>query len=332
MAGQAAGTISAGWAAQQLQQQPGWTAVDAYRVIFWAYAAFGLCKLLLCLSMGVDSERGRRQTVADVAAQGPEECRSLLGAEGHDDGHHSFAHPDRNANRGNRITQKMTSYISRDSWLILFQLCFLFALDSVASGLAPMSWMTLYFNRKFGSREGSLGSILFVSSIISSALNLVSSSMSKRLGLAKTMVLCHLPASITLAVISLPSSVVVAMTLLVFRMSTKDMDTAPRQAFVAAVVLEDERTAVMGIINIVRTIMISIGPSITGALAGGGRFWIAFVIAGCLKILYNILIAVQFWNHKTKEEQELQKKEEEDEEEEEERRVANAESNDRNEH
>jgi Major Facilitator Superfamily len=316
MAGQAAGTVSAGWAAQQLQKHRGWTAVDAYRVIFWAYAALGLCKLLLCLSMSPKCERGRHQITADIAAHEPDERRPLLEAESHDDGYRSFTNSDRKANQANTITQKMVSYISRDSWLILGQLCFLFALDSVASGLAPVSWMTFYFNRKFGSGEGTLGSILFVSSIISSALNLVSTSISKRIGLAKTMVLCHLPASITLAVISVPSSVVVAMALLVFRMSTKDMDTASRQAFVAAVVLDEERTAVMGIINIVRTIMISIGPSITGSLAGAGRFWIAFVIAGCLKIVYNIIIAVQFWNYQTKEEKELQKQEQQQEEDE----------------
>ena len=309
MAGQAAGTISAGWAAQQLQQHCGWTAVDAYRAIFWAYAALGICKLLLCLPMSSKCERGRYQTTAERAAHEPEERRPLLEAETHHDGYRSYTNSDRKGNRSNTVAQKMMSYISRDSWLILGQLCFLFALDSLASGLAPVSWVTLYFNRKFGSGEGTLGTILFVSSIISSALNLVSSSMSKRIGLAKTMVLFHLPASIILAVISVPPGEVVAMALLVFRMSTKDMDMAPRQAFVAAVVLAEERTAVMGIINIVRTIMISIGPSITGSLAGSGRFWIAFVVAGCLKIVYNIIIAIQFWNYQTKEEQEFQKKE-----------------------
>src|SRR5947209_10234384 len=98
------------------------------------------------------------------------------------------------------------------------------------------------------------------------------------------------------------------------------MDMPPRQSFVAAVFLEEERTAVMGLINIVRTIMISIGPSVTGLLAGSGRFWIAFVIAGCLKTVYNIIIAVWFWNHRTREEKELQKKEQEQE------PVANAET------
>lgn len=309
MAGQAIGTITAGWAAQRLQDQNGWTPVDAYRITFWAYAALGLGKLLLCLPLSPKCERGKPQTTASVAPHETEVRRPLLEAEDHSGDYGSFANTDSKADRANPIVSKITSYVSRDSWLIVMQLCFLFALDSVASGLAPVSWVTYYFNRKFGSGEGTLGSILFVSSIISSALNLVSSSMSKRIGLIKTMVLCHLPASITLAIISVPANVVVAMVLLVFRMSTKDMDMAPRQAFITAVVLEEERTAVMGIINVVRTIMISIGPSITGVLAGSGRFWIAFVIAGCLKIVYNIIIVVLFWNHQTKEEQELQKQE-----------------------
>jgi predicted MFS family arabinose efflux permease len=284
--------------------------VDAYRSVFWAYAACGLCKLLICLMMSSKCERGRRETAPGATTYESEEHRPLLESEGRPDENANLAKPDGLARRRNTIARQMTTYISKDSWYILAQLCFLFALDSLASGLAPISWIVLYFTRKFGTREGTLGSILFVSSMISSALNLVSSSMSKHIGLAKTMVLCHLPASVTLAVISVPGNVMVALTLLVFRMSTKDMDTAPRQSFVAAVVLEEERTAVMGIINIVRTIMISVGPSITGALAGSNRFWIAFVVAGCLKIVYNILIAILFWNHQTKEEQQLQMREE----------------------
>ena len=308
MAGQAGGQIAAGWAAQRLQQS-GWTPVDAYRVIFWAFAILGVWKLLLCFPMTSRCEWVKPENSKKNATEESEERRPLLEGQSQSDGYQSFASAKPKSKPQVSVTSRIESYISRESWLIVGQLCFLFALDSIASGLAPMSWMTYYFNRKFGTGEGTLGSILFGSSIISSALNLVSSSMSKRIGLAKTMVLCHLPASITLAIISVPSNVVVAMALFIFRMSTKDMDTAPRQAFVAAVILEDERTAVMGIINIVRTIMISIGPYVTGVLAGHGQFWIAFAVAGSLKIVYNVIIAVLFWNHKLKEEQDLNKQE-----------------------
>jgi MFS family permease len=307
MAGQAGGTILTGWAVEQFQSQLGWNSLEAYRVIFLSYAVLGLMKLLLCFFLSDKCERGKAQSTNDGQSE-EDEQRPLLRSETPQDRYQSFCGPPTQPTSSSRLStiiRIVVPQISRESWLILAQLCFLFALDSIASGLAPVSWMTLYFNRKFGSNEGVLGSALFVSSLFSSALNLVSSSLSRHIGLIQTMVLCHLPASITLAILPIPSSAVVAMVLLIFRMSTKDMDMAPRQAFVAAAVLEEERTAVMGVVNIVRTIMISIGPAVTGALAAKGRFWIAFVIAGCLKIAYNMIMLVMFWNYEPKEERDL---------------------------
>ena len=72
------------------------------------------------------------------------------------------------------------------------------------------------------------------------------------------------------------------------------MDQAPRSAFLSAVVLPQERTAVMGIITTVNTMSQSSGPLITGALAGRGKFWIAFVVAGALKGSYDLGLLATF--------------------------------------
>ena len=76
------------------------------------------------------------------------------------------------------------------------------------------------------------------------------------------------------------------------------MDQAPRSAFLSAVVLPDERTAVMGIVNTVKTMSQSSGPSLTGSLAQSGRFWIAFVVAGALKAAYDVGLLTLFVNMK----------------------------------
>lgn len=76
------------------------------------------------------------------------------------------------------------------------------------------------------------------------------------------------------------------------------MDQAPRSAFLAAVVLPDERTAVMGIVNTVKTMSQSSGPFLTGSLAESGRFWIAFVFAGALKAAYDIGLLTLFLHTK----------------------------------
>lgn len=75
------------------------------------------------------------------------------------------------------------------------------------------------------------------------------------------------------------------------------MDVAPRSAFLAAVVLPNERTAVMGTINVVKTFSQSIGPSITGILADRQLFWVSFVAAGALKATYDLGLLAVFWGH-----------------------------------
>lgn len=198
--------------------------------------------------------------------------------------------------------------IGPESRSILFKLCLLFAVDSMASGLVPASWITYFFNRKFALAEGKLGTLFFVTNIISSASNLVASSIAKRIGLIKTMVFTHLPSAICLALIPLPSYVGLAMTFLILRSSTQSMDQAPRQAFLAAAVLPSERTAVMGVVNVVKTLSQSVGPVTTGWLAGMDRFWIAFVVAGAMKASYDLGMLRMFLGYKTQEERAQQQR------------------------
>ena len=115
------------------------------------------------------------------------------------------------------------------------------------------------------------------------------------------MVFTHLPAAIMLALIPIPNSLHLAVMFLLLRHCTGNMDNAPRSAFLAAVVLPSERTMVMGIVNVVKTSSQSLGPVITGALSGAHLFWIAFVVAGGMKALYDLGILAVFINHKTRE-------------------------------
>ncbi len=108
------------------------------------------------------------------------------------------------------------------------------------------------------------------------------------------MAFTHLPSAIFLALVPLPASFHVARVLLIARFCTAQMDGAPRTAFLSSYVPGDERTAVMGVINIVKTIGQSVGPTVTGWLAGRGNIWISFLAAGCLKGIYDIAILYFF--------------------------------------
>jgi sugar phosphate permease len=115
------------------------------------------------------------------------------------------------------------------------------------------------------------------------------------------MVFTHLPSSIALALIPIPPQLPFAMLFLILRACTQSMDVAPRSAFLAAVILPAERTAVMGTINIVKTFSSGIGPYITGTLATKNLFWLSFIIAGSLKATYDLSILAVFATHVSRE-------------------------------
>jgi MFS family permease len=139
-----------------------------------------------------------------------------------------------------------------------------------------------------------LGSIFFATSIISAMSTLIAGIIAKRIGNVKAMVFTQLPSAICLALIPVPNSLAWASALLIGRASTQSMDVAPRSAFLAASVLPEERTAFMGALNVIKTSAHSLGPLITGVLAGKGLFWVAFVAAGTLKACYGVVMLVTF--------------------------------------
>lgn len=80
------------------------------------------------------------------------------------------------------------------------------------------------------------------------------------------------------------------------------MDSAPRTAFLAEVVLPGERTVVMGLLNVVRTFAQCVGPLVVGVLAGRGGIGWAFGVAGVLKVGYDLGMLTVFSGHEMREE------------------------------
>jgi len=78
------------------------------------------------------------------------------------------------------------------------------------------------------------------------------------------------------------------MVFLILRSLMASMDQAPRTAFLAAVMMPEERTAVMGVVNTLKTFAQGVGPFVTGWLGGIGKMGIAFFIAGLMKISYDL--------------------------------------------
>ncbi|KIW82614.1 hypothetical protein Z517_05641 [Fonsecaea pedrosoi CBS 271.37] len=288
-AGTALGFIGCGWLITLLQERKHYGSIQAYRVIFFIYAFVGIIKLCLALLLSKECEVDAQPKSANTTETAP-----LLGN-------------DRGTQNKDDDMQKKRRWrllpdISKESKVVLVQLCILFAFDNFASGLAPLSWVTYFFKRKFNLPEGKLGSIFSITGIISALSMLVASSISKRIGNVKTMVFTHLPSAICLALIPIPSTLPGALVFLIGRACTQVMDVAPRSAFLAAIVLPHERTAVMGTINVVKTCAQSMGPVITGVLGTKNHFWVAFVAAGSLKATYDLGLLALFAERKSREE------------------------------
>lgn len=276
-----------------------WTDIHAYRLIFVCYALLGIVKLVLSLMLSEKCEPvvEPKQEQDDFELNAIE-AEGLLSEDEEDTGSEA-SKPSRTLKAAGSKGLKISwPNISPSTRTVLVKLCLLFAVDSFASGLVPQSWVTYFFKKKFSLPEGQLGTLFFSANIVSSVSHLVASSISKRIGLIKTMVLTHMPSAIFLSLIPLPSNVFLAMTFLVLRASTQSMDQAPRQAFIAAVVLPSERTAVMGVVNVVKTMSQSGGPVTTGWLAGINRFWVSFLVAGALKVSYDLTMLRMFLGHK----------------------------------
>ncbi|KAL8778860.1 MAG: hypothetical protein Q9213_007214 [Squamulea squamosa] len=310
-AGTACGMIICGWLVEWLQSINGWTAIHAHRLIFGIYAFLGIVKLVLAIMLSDKCEpRPPKQEFQIVTELENIEIESLLSSDD-DDKHPQL---DRTVKSSPISLRPMTSKkkhaifpsISPTSRNILLKLSILFSFDSFASGIATSSWIIYFFTTKFSLPEGTLGTLFFTTSIIAAVSNLVASSISKRIGLLKTMVFTHLPSAIFLALIPLPTTAFPAMVFLVLRACTQNMDQAPRQAFLAAAVLPNERTAVMGVVNVVKTLSQSGGPVMTGWLAEIKKFWIAFLIAGALKAGYDLAMLKMFLGYRSREELEVE--------------------------
>ncbi|KAK7208123.1 MFS transporter [Myxozyma melibiosi] len=305
--GSGLGTISCGTLVQVLQDRAGWSNVYAYRFIYVSYSSIALIKLYSSFKISDKCELPafleRRKKRAEALDESLDENAIMLeNMQSSEDELRDGAVQEEDG-RLMRITRKsglrssIPSFSAR-SKKTLSILMPLFFLDSFGQGLVNNSWLTYYFNDKFGVKEASLGGIFLTGHIVATFGALIAASTAKRLGVVQTMIITHIPSSIILGLIPASSNLFLAIFLFAVRAGTNMMDTAPRQVFVSSIVLAEERTSVMGIMNVVRTLSTAFGPAITGAFAGQGRMWISFEIAMAMKLLYDVGILSYFLKEK----------------------------------
>jgi MFS family permease len=174
---------------------------------------------------------------------------------------------------------------------VVFKLSSLFALDAFAGGLVVQSMVAYWFNMKFHVQPAVLGTIFFGANILAGISALSAAWIAKRIGLINTMVYTHIPSNILLIMVPFMPTLPLAILVLLLRFSISQMDVPTRQSYTMAVVSPDERSAAMGVTSIARSVGAMLSPAITGQLlAVAGLMGAPFVIAGSLKIVYDVLI------------------------------------------
>ena len=91
--------------------------------------------------------------------------------------------------------------------------------------------------------------------------------------------------------------------LLLIRAALSQMDVPTRSSYVMAVVTEAERPAAASFTSVPRSLASAISPALAGALFSASLQVWPLVICGTLKIVYDLLLLMQFRHLKPPEEQ-----------------------------
>lgn len=178
---------------------------------------------------------------------------------------------------------------------IVFQLSGLFALDAFAGGFVMDSLVAFWLVSRFGLDPAVVGGIFFATNLLAAVSALGAVWIARRIGLIRTMVYTHLPSNVLLILVPLMPLAPLAVLMLLARASISQMDVPTRQSYTMAVVAPDERSAAAGITGIARTTGQAVAPIVaTPLVASAGLAGLPFVIAGTLKIVYDVTLWARF--------------------------------------
>jgi MFS family permease len=166
----------------------------------------------------------------------------------------------------------------------------LFSLDSFGGGFVVQSLVALWLFQKFELSTVVAGAIFFWTGVLSAFSYLVAVRIANRFGLVNTMVFTHLPANIFLVLVPFMPSLAWAITLLLLRSALSQMDVPTRSSFVMAVVPPEERAAAASVTAVPRSLASAVSPTIAGYLLSVSSFGWPLVVAGGLKIAYDLLL------------------------------------------
>ena len=201
-----------------------------------------------------------------------------------------------------RAALQSRQYGVHKSRQIVAKLAGLFALDAFAGGFIVQSIVAYWFYLRFKTDLNSLGGIFFGTNFLSALSFLAAPAIARRFGLLNAMVFTHLPSNFLLLFVPLMPTLELAVIMLLVRNSLSQLDVPTRQSYTMAVIDADERAASAGILSVARNAGAAVAPLFTGAILAVPTLGLPFLLAGGLKIIYDLWIFAVFRNVKPPEE------------------------------
>ncbi len=193
------------------------------------------------------------------------------------------------------------SALGPSRWIV-YKLAVLFSLDAFAGGFVVQSLLALWLFERFDMSLPAASLFFFWTGVLSAFSFPVAAWIAQRIGLVNTMVFTHIPSSIALMLAAVAPTLPLALGLLLARAALSQMDVPTRSSYVMAVVTPAERAAAASFTAVPRSLAATASPALAGALfAASFRAW-PLVICGALKIVYDLLLLMQFRHLKPPEE------------------------------
>ncbi len=184
--------------------------------------------------------------------------------------------------------------ISRGSAKPLAGLAALFGVDALGGGLVLQTVIAYWLHVRFGAGSALLGPSFALIALVQGGSYEVASRLADRIGLVRTMVFTHLPSNVLLMLVPFSPTLPVALVLLTIRFSIAQMDVPARQAYVASIVPPAERAGALALTGTVRGVMQAVGPLIAGFAIQAAAAGVPFLLAGALKISYDLGLYAAF--------------------------------------
>ena len=182
----------------------------------------------------------------------------------------------------------------------------LFAVDAFAGGFIVQSIVAYWFYLRYRIDLNSLGGIFFGTNLLAALSFVAAPAIARRFGLLNTMVFTHLPSNILLLLVPLMPNMELAVSVLLIRHLLSQMDVPTRQSYTMAVVDHEERAASAGVLSVARNAGAAIAPLFTGAMLAQPVLGLPFLLAGGIKIIYDVWIYSVFRAVKPPEEREIE--------------------------